>query len=282
MESSSPARNDDGVDEHLRGQQAGESWETMSAPIQMLLAYSLKRANTNDVMRSLVSHRNWFAPLNLFAEGGEETRRVESGLMLSTQAQITTDEVWVFTEPEAAFRAQAAGALLGTYAGGMSGTELFRKLPPATKVVRVNPYSPLEHTWTFRDGGGIEAALIWADAVALENCFEQWRQNGKPDKAAFRNYCAFLTFDNSLGRVVTLPNQFGMSNPAAAFTAPDCADMFLSELDEDQRAGLQRVTIAGSTLLEKSPVLGIDGLIINVFGPGATHALSFNAIGSDS
>lgn len=281
MESGNQAPYRDGGNQVVQ-QQVEASWETTSAPIQMLVAYSQQRANTNDVMRSLVSHRNWFAPLTSFAKSGAEIRRVDSALILSTQAHITPDELWIFTNPEAAFRAQAAGALLGTYAGGMTGKKLFRDFPPATKVVRVNPYSPLEHTWTLRDGGGIEAGKIWADAIALEDSFEQWQQNDKSDKTAFLNYRAFLTFDNSFGRVVTLPNQFGMSNPAAAFTAPDCADMFLSELAEDQRAGLQRVTIAGHTLFEKSPVLGIDGLIVNVFGPGATHALIFETIGSES
>lgn len=255
--------------------------ETMSAPTQMLEAYSQQRANTNDVMRALTSHRGWFAPLGLFVRNGEPNRRVESMLVLSAEAQITQDELWVFTDREAALRAQAAGALLGSYAGGMAGTELFRAVPPNTQVVRVNPGSALEQTWTYRDDG-IEAARIWADAVALEESFGQWRQAGTPDRTAFTAYRAFITFDHASGPVITLPNNNGMSNPAAAFTAPDCADKFLSALDEDQRAGLRQVTIDGNTLLEKAPVLGIDGLIINIFGPGATCALPFDSIGSSS
>lgn len=253
--------------------------ETMSAPAQMPAAYSLKRANTNDVMRSLISHREWFAPLSLFAASGEPNRHVDAMLVLSTEAQITPGELWIFTDREAVLRAQSAGALLGSYAGGMAGTELFRNVPADTKVVRVNPGSPLEHTWTFRDGGGIEAGKIWADAVTLEEGFEQWRQSGMPDRTAFINYRAFLTLDHSHGPVATLPNHSGMSNPAVAFTAPDCMDMFLSEVEEAQRTQLRPVTIDGGTLLEKASVLGIDGLIINVFGPGATYALPFSAFG---
>ena len=248
----------------------------------MLLEYNRKRATLNDVMRALTTHRGWFAPLTLFAQGDQPSRRVESMLVLSAEAQITPDELWIFTDREAVLRAQAAGALLGSYAGNMAGTELFRSVPPNTKTVRVNPGSALEHTWTYRDGGGIEAGKIWADAVALEDGFAQWRQTGAPDKTAFINYRAFLTLDHSSGLVVTLPNHSGMSNPAVAFTAPDCADMFLSELDEAQRTGLRLVTIDGNTLLEKAPVLGIDGLVINVFGPGAMYALPFNTISSNS
>lgn len=267
--------------EHSGQQPAQTSPIAISAPIKMLTTYSQQHAGMNNVMRSLISHRNWFAPLSMFPNSGEPTRRAESALMLSTEARITPGELWIFTDREAALRAQAAGALLGTYAGNMSGTELFRKIPLNTTVVRVNPYSPLEYTWTFRDGGGIEAGVIWAEAIALEESFEQWEQSGKPDSTAFLNYRAFLTFDNSSGRVVTLPNQFGMSNPAVAFTAPDCAAHFLSEIAEEQSAELRQVTIAGKTLFEKAPVLGIDGLVINIFGPGATYDLPFNSIRSN-
>ncbi|MCA1592304.1 MAG: hypothetical protein LC754_06570 [Acidobacteria bacterium] len=254
--------------------------ETIPAPVQTLAAYSQERANMNDVMRSLISHRNWLAPLTLFAQNSEETRVVAGMFILSTEAQITPGELWVFTDSEAALRAQAAGALLGAYASGMTGTELFRNVPPDTKTVRVNPGSPREYTWIFQDGGGIEAGKIWADAIALEDSFEQWLQTGKPDKTAFINYRAFLTFDHSSGPVITLPNQSGMLNPAVAFTAPDCADMFLSKLSEEQRTQMRQVTIDGNTLLEKASLLGIDGVIINVFGPGAAYALPFNSISS--
>jgi hypothetical protein len=80
-------------------------------------------------------------------------------------------------------------------------------------------------------------------------------------------------FDHSSGLVITLPNQFGMSNPAVAFTTPDCAERFLSKLSEEQRAEFKRVTIDGESLLKVVPQLGIDGLIFNVFGPGANYAL---------
>ena len=246
----------------------------------MLEAYSQQRAGMNDVMRALASHRDWFAPLNLFAQNGAPTRSVESMMILSTEAQITPGELWIFTDREAALRAQAAGATLGSYAGGMAGTELFRAVPAHIETVRVNPGSPLEHTWIFRDGGGIEAGKIWAEAIALEDNFAQWQQTGAPDKTAFVNYPAFLTFDHAHGPVVTLPGNSGMSNPAAAFTAPDCADALLSKVDEAQRAQLQRVTIGGHTLLEKAPVLGIDGLVINLFGPGPSYALSFSSFDS--
>lgn len=260
---------------------AQASPETASAPVQMLVAYSQGRANMNDVMRALTSHRDWLAPIELFAQSGEENRVVEGIMILSSEPQITPGELWVFTDREAALRAQEKGARLGTYAVGMAGTELFRGVPSDTKIVRVNPGSPPEQTWMLQDGGGIEAGEIWADAIALEDSFEQWRRTGRPDKTAFTSYRAFLTLDHASGPVVTLPNQFGMSSPAVAFTAPDCAEMFLSKLDEEQRAGVRLVTTGGNVLLEQAAALGIDGVAINVFGPGATYALPFDSISPD-
>lgn len=261
-------------------EQSVASPETMSAPVKMLAAYGQERASMNDVMRALTSHRNWLVPLTLFAQSGEQDRVIDGMLVLSTEAQITPGELWIFTDREAAFRAQAAGASLGVYGVGMTGTELFRNVPPNITTVRVNSGSPREHTWILQDGGGIEAGKIWADAIALEESFEQWRQTGTPDKTAVMNYRAFLLFNHSSGPVITLPNSGGMSNPAAAFTTPDCADMFLSKLSEAQRVEMQQVTNSGERLWETSPVLGIDGLMINIFGPGATYAFPFNDVGS--
>lgn len=253
--------------------------ETRVAPVQMLEAYSQQRAGMNDVMRALTSHRKWFAPLALFAHSDAPTRRVESMMTLSAEAHIPPGELWIFTDSEAALRAQAAGAHLGSYAGGMAGTELFRSIPADIQTVYVNPGAPLEHSWRYSDDG-IAAAKIWADAIIFEESFEAWRQTGAPDKTAFTDYRAFLTFDHSSGPVITLPGNSGMSNPAAAFTTPDCADLFLSELDEELRTQLRRVTVSGNVLLEKAPGLGIDGVVINVYGPGATYALPFSSFGS--
>ena len=245
--------------------------------VQMLTEYSEGRANMNDVMRALVSHRGWFVPLVLFAQSGGENRRVDSILMLSAETLVPPDELWIFTDEEAAKLAQARGASLGSYAGGMAGTELFRVIGPDSQTVRVNPGSPREKTWVFMEGSACEAGGLWAEAVALEESFVEWRQAGRPDKEALMNYRAFVLYDHVSGPVITLPNQAGMSNPAAAFTAPDCADAFLSKLSEEQRGAMRQVTIDGRSLLENPPQ-GIDGLLLNPFGPGAAFALPLDSL----
>jgi hypothetical protein len=246
--------------------------------LEMLTAYSEGRAGMDEVVRALVSHREWLVPLGFAAQGVEQSLRVDGMMILSAESQMPADELWVFTDQPAVLAAQAKGARLGTYAGGFAGTELFRKIGAGVKTVRVNPGSAREQTWMFQDGGGIEAARAWADAVALEESFAAWEQSGEPDINAVKSYRGFLTFDHESGPIITLPNQLGMKNPAVAFTAPDCADTFLSKLTEEQRASFVRRTIDGATLFERAPQLGIDGLIFNVFGPGARYALPFNHV----
>lgn len=243
----------------------------------MLMAYGEGRASVNDVMRALVSHRGWLVPALLVAQSGDEARVVDNMTVFGAETLLPPGELWIFTDRETANLAQAAGASLGAYAGGISGTELFRIINPNFQTVRVNPYSPRERTWIFSEGSASTVGKIWADAIALEESFVEWQGTGQADDTAVMNYRAFMTFDFSSGPIVTLPNQGGMNSPAAAFTAPDCADAFLSKLSEEQRAGLLSVTIDGRTLFEKSPQLGIDGLMINIFGPGATYAFQFNS-----
>ncbi|MGB8506990.1 MAG: hypothetical protein WCD76_01165 [Pyrinomonadaceae bacterium] len=274
METDNRPPSGDGATHSTQGGQPAVG--AMSGPVPMLVAYSAERASVNDVMRSLVSHQGWLVPLGFFAQSGEEHRVVESTYVLSSETSLPPDGLWIFTDREAAYVAQAKGASLGTYAGGIRGTELFRKVAPGTKSVYVNPGSPTERTWMFQDGGGIEAGKIWADAIALEESFEGWRQTGKPDATAVRNYRAFLVFNHSSGPIITLPDQMGMSNPAAAFTAPDCADMFLTKLGEEQRAAMRQAVVGGDVLINEAAQLGIDGLLLNPFGPGATYAFPFN------
>ncbi len=257
------------------------SSETMSEPVQRLLAYSQERASTNDVMRSLVSHHDWLVPVGFVVQSGEENRVLERMVILSSETQLPADELWVFTDQPSALMAQAKGAQLGVYAGGIAGTELFRKIPAGTKLVRVNPGSPTERTWMFQDGGGIEMGKIWADAIALEESFAQWKETGEPDRDAVSNYRAFMVFNHASGPIITLPNFSGMPNPAAAFTAPDCAEMFLSKLGAEQSAGMKQAVVDGKTLIEHAPRLGISGLMFNVFGPGATYAFPFDSQRTD-
>lgn len=257
-------------------QAAEASAEAAQDPADVLAAYGAGQADANDVMRALVSHRGWLVPIDFFAQCRGDGARADGVIILSAESQAPPGNLWLFTDEGAARLAQSKGASLGAYAGRLSGTELFGAVGPEHRTVWVNPGSPLEQTWLFQEGSAANAGGLWAEAVALEESFAGWEAAGAPDLRALEDYRAFMLYNHASGPVITLPNRGGMSNPAAAFTAPDCADAFLRLLGEEQSAQLQPVTIDGKSLLSNPP-LGIDGLLFNPFGPGATYALPLSA-----
>lgn len=248
--------------------------KSLSEPVRVLTDYSQKRASVNEVMRALASHKGWLAPALMFAQAGEQHLFLDSVVLFGMETRLPPGELWVFTDRPAAERAQAAGALLGPYAADIPGTELFGKMDPGFQIVRVNPYSPNEQGWQFLPGS-FEVAELWAQVIALE---EGFRNTEGLDYGAIARFPAFLLFNGPSGYVITLPNQGGMKNPAAVFTAPDCSDAFLTRLTDEQRRGLERVAADGMTLLKKLPLQEIDGMYLNAFGPGRSTLLSFAEI----
>lgn len=249
--------------------------ESLSEPVRVLTDYSQKRVGANEVMRALASHKGWLAPALMFARAQGQDLILDNRMVLfSMETHLPPGELWVFTDRAAAERAQAAGALLGPYAADVAGTELFDKIDPRLQIVRVNPYSPSEQGWQFLPGS-YELAKLWAQVIALE---EGFKNTDGLDYGAIARFPAFLLFNGASGYVITLPNQGGLKNPAAVFTAPDCADAFLARLTDEQRQGFERVAADGMTLLKKLPLQEIDGMLLNAFGPGPATVLFFGEI----
>ena len=249
--------------------------ESLSEPVRVLTDYSQKRVGANEVMRALASHKGWLAPALMFARAEGQDLFLDGGMVLfGAETRLPPGELWVFTDRAAAERAQAAGAQLGPYASNISGTELFTKIDPRLDVVRVNPYSPVEQTWQFQQGS-YDIAELWAKVIALEEGFDNRGEQFYQSIASFKG---FLLFNGPSGHVITLPNQGGMKNPAAVFTAPDCVDAFLARLTEEQRKGFERMAVDGMTLIQRLQLQGIDGLLINAFGPGPSTVLFFAEI----
>lgn len=248
------------------------SAEKAQDPSDVLAAFGAGRANTDDVMRALVSHRGWLVPIDFFAARRGDGARADQILILSPESQAPPGNLWLFTDEGAARLAQSNGASLGAYAGRMGGTELFGAIGREHQTVYVNPGSPRERTWVFQEGSATDVGGLWAEAVALEESFAGWQAAGAPDRTALEGYRAFMLYNHASGPVITLPGRGGMSNPAVTFTAPDCAGAFLGLLNDEQRGQLRPVTIDGKSLLTNLPS-GIDGLLFNPFGPGPTYAL---------
>ena len=259
------------------------SSETLSAPLQILSAYGQGRAGNDEVLRSLISHRGWFAPLEMFYQGEKKISWV-----FNDERNIKAGELWLFTDHESVIRAEDAGASIGSYGGTFSGTELFGKIPADIKSIHVNPGSPREKTWSFFDESSVELARLWSEVIALEEKIEQW-QPDKPDLTALNR--VFITFINAATYEVFLIKEFSaeMRIAVPVFTASDSADKFLKSLPPEKSAELKQIKINGHQLLNdlpnmkiempnNQPPTSIDGAIINAYGPGAFYILRFSDI----
>ncbi|MCY7345931.1 MAG: TerB family tellurite resistance protein [Pyrinomonadaceae bacterium] len=265
---------------------------TTCAFIQTLLASKQQRADDSEVMRSMINHRGWFVPLEMFYRKGEKKIRIEKMMVISTERHIKAGELWLFTDFESVLRAQAANAQIGSYGGVMSGTELFGKIPADIQAIHINPCSPTEQRWSFfevpsSDTPSIELARCWSDIIVLEEKIAQW-QPGKPDLKAIADFRGFITFTDSSNEYVFFKecNQ-GMRIAAPIFTFLDSADKFLASLPPEKRSTLKQIIIDGQTLLNEYPKIQIkmpdnqppasfDGAVINAFGPGAFYELRFS------
>lgn len=275
MEISNNTHND-----QLLGEMSGGQFARPMRVLDAILYYNLQQADRQELIRSLLSFQKWFAPLDLYTYQGRTYRNFEQTIVLSPEHETMGDEIWIFTHEQAAEAAAMQRPSLGTFVGGISGAELFRTFPPRTKTVRINPHSTPKLTLTLT-GDDLYETRMWTSVVVFEDNFAEWQQTGKPDRAAFNSFVNFYVFNHSTGPIITLPNRSGMSNPAAAFTAPDCAREFLSKIDEKLRGQMEAMKVSPRDLIGKRQTLGIDGLIFNVYGPGATYALSFDVLDPD-
>lgn len=261
---------------------------TLSEPLKTLAAYGQGRVGNNEVLRALISHRGWFAPLEMFYREGETKRRVEKMVVVATEGYMKAGELWLFTDHESIMLASAAAAQIGSYGGTMSGTELFGKIPADIKSIRINPCSPREESWAFFDEGSVELARLWSEVIALEDKIKYF-QPGRPDLTALGGYRGFITVVNAETNGIFLIKEFNKEMRIAApiFTAPDSADRFLANLPPEKSAALKQITISGDTLLNDLPNMKIempdnqpprsfDGAIINAYGPGAFYILPFD------
>jgi hypothetical protein len=244
--------------------------------LQALEAFGLERLSKDDLMRQLVSYRDWLAPTLIMAQHYGRSDFAEGRLfMFGERLSYPRSELWLFTDFEAASRAQEAGALLGPYVSGIGGTELFGKLDSAWDVVKINPGSTAAMTCDLARGG-FEEAAAWADAINFEAELDRRAASGRVDLDALGDYRDFLLLNHtSSGLVATLPGRRGLTNPAPIFTAPDCLAAFLRQLTPSEQAGLVRVTAPGKLLLERLPRQGVDGMLLNEFGPGPSAVVSF-------
>ena len=237
----------------------------MIDPRDVLVAYSKKEASTDAVMRALVQHDEWLAPIHAVTEmAGQHVAVDYPVVMFSQELSVPVDKLLVFTDrAQAEAAAEKFGrAVLGLYADKVPGTVLFKRLEAqslsAVQEFRVNPASPKEQQW-FIGRGGFVLSGAWADAVALE------RKLANVDEslfAALKGYEGWwVPIAKSDKTLVQLELEGGPH--AFAFTAPDEYEKFLKQMGP--RAS-QIDALAGVSSAKLLPLImstKLSGLLVN-------------------
>jgi hypothetical protein len=152
----------------------------------------------------------------------------------------------------------------------LSGAALFAFLPAGLKEVQVNPASALEQRW-FMGEGALPLGALWGKAILLEQMLARTREGNLMD--ALLDFPAWSMFSMPNGAIATATNTGGLQNPGMIFTAPDCVDAAVEQLGP-QANQLRRVTMSGSELFGAASRMGVDGFLVNPFGPGAPNVFS--------
>ena len=232
-------------------------------PIQdTLLKFSRKEVGPNEVMRALCEHDGYFAPA-VFAVTATKSEVYDRASLWGAESKVRPGHLYLFTD-RAAADAAAAKVQLGPYVSPVLGSLLLRALPGGVQELHVNPGSPKEQGW-WMAGDALPIASLWGQAVALEQAL-----SGKRDAdvvTELLEFPGFVAYDTANGVIATLTNAGGLKNPGMLFTSIDCAEVALAKFGE-QAKGLKRVVLSGAQIFNAFAKLGVDGFLINPFGPG--------------
>jgi hypothetical protein len=242
-----------------------------SSPLLSTLhAYGEKQATNDEVIRAMIEHPSWLAPVGMFADG--EHNYVPKLVLYGDPTRMPKGALWIFSDRERADRANAAlvakGGQLGPYAEGVDGVSLFRRLSKvAFAEMNVNIGSPAADTFFFGESDGIGGLLaLWATAIGIE----QRLAAGKLDDPAlardvhdFPGLSVFQSAEQGLLR----STQEGKTHIIVC-TSIDCADALAGAMSEPLRADFKRITASGAEIMKVVARLGVDGIVFNLAGPG--------------
>jgi len=248
----------------------------MSRPRAVRLAQARGEADTNEVLRAFMAHKEWLAPISLF-EGSEvaDARK----LSLGSRTQVPADEIWIFSEQGTAIQATRNGTLLGCYVKGVRGDALFRRLPEVASYVVINGGGYEDDRLDF-DRSGFDQLLRWAEAVSLERALSAADaiENDPELLARMRALDAWYLPLFGDGRMIAKAGHEGYDQPGVACSTPDSYAAFVNALDPAMRQQVKRMVVDGKGLcVELQNQTQVDALYLNPFGPGPTATLPRSA-----
>lgn len=231
----------------------------MAAVTQVLADYARGEASESDVVRALLTHDGWHAPMLWLDETFPDRKVYDSMIPTPALGQAPAPGgLWLFTDAAQVQVAIDAGAAFAAAAGPVRGVDLFGALGSGVSEVRVNPAGPAEQAWSL----GVDSAVVdfldrWISALQIEASLNESADDLGHRLAGFEHYVVPVD-DTGRPRVVALQKPPG--NYVMAFTAPD-----LYTAHQQRDSGVTGAAdMAAATLFQLADYDGVDGVVLDM------------------
>lgn len=231
----------------------------MAAVTGVLADYAGGEASESDVVRALLAHDGWYAPMMWLNEVFPDRKVYDS--MIPTPAlgrAPSPGDLWLFTDAAQVNAAIEAGAAFAAAGGPVRGVELFGALGSGVSEIRVNPAGPGAQAWSLGVDGAVRDFLArWIGALRVETSLHESADDLGLRLAAFEHYVVPVD-ETGRPRVVTLQKPPG--NYVMAFTAPD-----LYAAHQKRDSGVTGAAdMAAATLFRLTDYDGVDGVVLDM------------------
>ena len=231
----------------------------MAAVTGVLADYAGGEASETDVVRALLAHDGWYAPMIWLNETFPDREVYDSMIPTPALGQAPAPgDLWLFTDADQVKAAIDSGAAFAAAGGPMRGADVFGALSRTVSEIRVNPAGPGVHGWSI----GIDDAVLdffarWIGALEIEASLTESTDDLGPRLAAFEHYVVPVD-DTGRPRVVALQKPPG--NYVMAFTAPD-----LYAAHQKRDPGVTGAAdMTASTLFQLADYDGVDGVVLDM------------------
>ena len=231
----------------------------MAAVTGVLADYAGGEASESDVVRALLAHDGWYAPMMWLDEVFPDRKVYESMIPTPALGQAPAPgRLWLFTDADQVNAAIEAGAAFAAAGGPVRGVELFGALSRNVSEIQVNPAGPAEHGWSVGiDDAVLEFLARWTGALLLESALTESAADLGPRLAAFEHYVVPVD-DTGRPRVVAMQKPPG--NYVMAFTAPD-----LYTAHQKRDSGVTGAAdMAAAMLFQLTDYDGVDGVVLDM------------------
>lgn len=247
--------------------------------LSSLEAFSEGRLDVHDVFRRILSLASWWVPAGTSGPWGtlgqpEPAHGIGAAQILG-EAELPPGELWLFSDLAAVVRARQAGQKLGALRQGVPADAVWSAVNSDWTTIRINPLSPARWTWEF-PRESFEFIAVWRKILHLEQGLAQLGDPPPSLREAVAEFRHFMVLRLPNATLLTMPGRAGLKNPAIVLTAPDCLRATQQALPQPLPGQVQPIQTTGMELFTQLPEQGVDGLIVNPHGPGATAYLQFD------